>query len=162
MLVAFALPWRIWLAIQSPPQNQPAPPISDAIRPGFLIDRLGKLDNGLQALLRQAIEQGRYSWVIPAFLVVAVASLWDPARRRVAAFYLRAVGLDVRGARVGVLDDGERELPGVRLDDGRPDPADHGVDRCGRARAPGFDVRLRRPQGVPRTATMRSDVGSSP
>lgn len=93
VLVAFVLPWRIWLAIHTPPQNQPSAPLSDAIRPGFLTDRADQLDAGLQALLRHVADQGRFAWVVPAFLVVAVAALWDPALRRLAGFYLGAVGL---------------------------------------------------------------------
>ena len=90
VVVAFFLPWWIWNQIHEPHENQPAAPLSDALDPGFLADRKDQLDFGLNKLVEVIADQGRFAWIVPAFLVLAVACLLTDTRRRIAAFYLAA------------------------------------------------------------------------
>jgi hypothetical protein len=93
VVVAFMLPWWIWNRIHDPHENQPAAPLSEALDPGFLADRKDQLDFGLHKLVEVLADQGRFAWIVPAFLVLAVACLLTDTRRRLAAFYLTSSGL---------------------------------------------------------------------
>ena len=88
VLIVFMLPWSIWNEVQEPWENQPAAPLSEALTPSFLSDHKDQLDYGLHRLLDVITNQGVFSWIVPAFLVLAVACALTEARRRLALFYL--------------------------------------------------------------------------
>jgi hypothetical protein len=89
---AGALPWIAWRASRGL-SSQDVGSASDSVDPGLLGGRLDRLWTAAGEVLEQLGDQGRWSWIVPCFLAVAVASLWTGEGRRLAAFYLGSASL---------------------------------------------------------------------
>jgi len=88
-LVLAVIPWRLWVSDHGPIPSD-VTPLSKSLHPGFLADHVGQLDLGAQRLLEHFADLA-YGWLIPAFLVVAVAALLSGRAARASAFYLAGV-----------------------------------------------------------------------
>jgi hypothetical protein len=95
IVVAMAIPWQVWLMRTDPFPNQASARLGKELTLTYLADNTDRLDRGMLALVEQLANQGRWSWAVPAFIVLALASLRLPGLRRVAGFYLVAATLCV-------------------------------------------------------------------
>lgn len=86
---AGSLPWVLWRSSHEL-KNVDARGLFEALDWSFLTDRLGRLDKTLGDLLLQLSNQGNWTFLVPAFLALAVVCLVKRAARPVAAFYLAA------------------------------------------------------------------------
>jgi hypothetical protein len=84
-----ALPWRIWVGTQDAESDVP---IRQGLEPGFLVDRLDRLQPAVKGILSQVAD---LDWVflVPVAFVLVIACLVGRRDRTLAAFYLVSGGL---------------------------------------------------------------------
>lgn len=88
--VAAVLPWRLWMSGHDI-SNADLTPLGTALKPAFLSDRLNRVPYAADKMLEQLGNQGRWIWLFPVTLVVALVAVTTPRLRLVAAFYLLSV-----------------------------------------------------------------------
>lgn len=95
VLVAFKAPWALWMAVEEPAQHQQAAPLSDVLNPGFLADRLDNLELGAESVFAMLTDQGRWVWLIPCLVTLALASIAARRGRGASGFWLLSTGLGI-------------------------------------------------------------------
>ena len=84
-VVLASMPWRIWVAAHGIKGDLQFP---NALEPGYLLDRFGRVQPTLEALSHQLAAQGSWVYMLPLAFLVIVACLWSGVCRKVAVFYL--------------------------------------------------------------------------
>lgn len=84
VVVAGILPWRAWLSAHGIEGDIP---ISKAVDPSYLLDRLDRVWPSVKAINAQFAEQGRWVYLIPLAALMIVAAVASRQGRRLAAFY---------------------------------------------------------------------------
>jgi hypothetical protein len=90
-VAVLAAPWRVWVSANGP-FGRDVTPLSTSLDLNFLTDRLGRLDFAAQTVFARFVS---YGWILPAFVVVAVALIVTGPGRRVPMFYLGGVVITV-------------------------------------------------------------------
>jgi hypothetical protein len=89
-VVAAVLPWRVWLSVHGIEGDLP---ISDGLKPGYLLDRIDRVWPATRAIGHQLADQGRWLYLLPLATLMIVAALLSGIGRRIAGFYLASLAL---------------------------------------------------------------------
>jgi hypothetical protein len=84
-VVLASMPWRIWVAAHGIKGDLQLP---NALEPGYLFGRFGRVQPTLEALSHQLAAQGSWVYLLPLAFLVIVTCLWSGICRKVAVFYL--------------------------------------------------------------------------
>lgn len=87
--VALVLPWRLWLSAHHL-SDAVQPPLPQAVSPIYVLGRVHEFQATATAMLTQTLLQ--WGWFAPIFIAVCVVCLATRTARRIACFYLVAVG----------------------------------------------------------------------
>ncbi len=92
--IAAIVPWKLWLSAHDVPRT-PAYDANDLLRPGFLLDRVGRLGVALQELPQYFFSWSAWLVALPLALVLAAALVRE--RPELSAFVLGAVAIALAG-----------------------------------------------------------------